>query len=282
MSPKAKSSDQTINRYLDEISKHPLLTAEEERELSRRVASGDAEALATLVTSNLRLVVAIVKAYSSPMRSLDDLISDGNVGLIRAAKRFDGSRGFRFSTYACHWIRQAVQHKHSHYSHQVYLPRNMFLMLSAMARRYKRLMAETADPEKAMKVIARERNMTLKHVRVLLGSLPSEASIDDRINPYSATMDFHDERIDFAEMTVNVISAKSVVSELLSVLSPQQRTVISLYYGLADGKPMNQADVAREMHLSRERIRVVYNLAMARMMRYHQRLQRDGMPKKKR
>lgn len=280
MSKKSGSGNRSLDVYIREIQRFPRLSPEEERDLSKRIKAGDSEAFSIMVTSNLRLVVSVVKKYVTTTRSLEDLIGDGNLGLVKAVQRFDGTKGFRFSTYAVRWIQQSVQQSQALHTHQVYMPRNKFLEINALVRMYHQLLAAKGDPIVAMAAIAKARGMNLKKLKRLMEQRPQETSIDEPVNPERQPAQLSSASDNLAETIVDAIAANAQVEELLSCLKVREREVIRMHFGLYDGKPMNFSEIGRKLGYSRERIRVVYNMAVHRIQRYIAR--RDhGLEKKK-
>ena len=248
-----------VRQYLSEIRRFPVLDQQQERELAMLCAAGDAEAIRKMVSSNLRLVVSIAREYAGRGVPLLDLIQEGSIGLIAAAKKFDYTRDTRFSTYATKWIRQRMGlclHEHS----------GVIRVPAYTAERLRRLTAETAafraeegrDPTAAE--LSERTGWTAEKVEELLSLAPEVTSLDipvgERGEDTIGTLLPGDEH---SEPQAELIrrELKELLDSLLAELSDRQRTVLRLRFGMDDGVSRSQAEVAKELDISRERVRQI-------------------------
>ena len=238
--------------YLDEIGGVARLTAEDERELGRRIAVGDDDAVRSLVEANLRLVVAVAKRYRREGMTLADLVQEGNIGLLQAAQKFDHRTGYRFSTYAVYWIRQAISKAMAAQAQAIRIPVNVQQELGRMARTQND--PEDASPEAAVSPTSTSHLKTLEMARRArqTASLDQSLSDDDE-------MVLGDLLVDTATPSPFDETATSLLNhrlhELLAVLPPRERTILGLRYGLVDGRTHTSAEVAQSLGLSSGLIR---------------------------
>src|SRR5262245_10278397 len=265
-----KSLNRAMRLYLKEISKIPLLTAEEEKELGRRVQQhGDREALQKLIESNLRFVIKIAKKYRKSGLPFLDLINEGNIGLMEAARRFDPERGVRFTSYAVWWIRQAILHFLSQAS-QVFRvsPKtaNILYRVATTLARKKSQDNETPSRED----LAKEIGVTLNELNASLEAAAGTLSLDHPIDDsgdlvLGDTLEQH--RIQSADIQTVNQHLKEQIGESLGSLSNMEEKVLRLRFGLDSDDPMTLKEIGDRMHLSRERIRQIEAQALGKLRR---------------
>ena len=257
----------SFDKYLQDIGKEELITAEEEVELARRIKQGDHNSLEKLIKANLRFVVSVAKQYQNQGLSLPDLINEGNLGLIKAAKRFDETRGFKFISYAVWWIRQSIIQAAAEQSRIVRLPLNQIGSLnkirkatSKLEQQYQRLPTthEIADlmdlPEykvdKAMKI-------STKYI-----------SVDAPINPDDDTKYLDIYMNEDSTATDSILMRESLHREIqrsLSTLTDKERDVINLYYGIGLNNGLTLEEIGEKFNLTRERVRQIKEKAIRRL-----------------
>jgi RNA polymerase primary sigma factor len=252
--------------YLREIRRIPLLTAAEEVELARRVARGDQAALDELVRRNLRFVVSIAKQYSSSGVPLEDLVNEGNMGLIRAAKRFDVDRGFRFISYAVWWVKQAILQHLGEQSRTVRLPLNKSAALSKVTRTSQRLGQELGR-EPTPDEIAKRLHLRAEDVEVVLNMPTKQFSIDDPME--GQDNDFHvdtlsDEGSQAPDELVADATRSEDVESALAVLNPREQDIVRRYFGLGH-EPHTLEEIGKVYQLTRERVRQIRDRAIWRL-----------------
>ncbi|HLI71988.1 MAG TPA: sigma-70 family RNA polymerase sigma factor [Ktedonobacteraceae bacterium] len=266
------AADDAVKQYLKEIGSYPLLTAEQELALAERVARGDSVARRKLIEANLRLVVSIAKRYSNQGLPLLDMIQEGNIGLMRAAQKFDYKRGFRFSTYATWWIRQAISRAIAEHSRTIHIPVHVVELIYKIKRIARRIYQEQgveALPEQ----LAAEVGLTKERVVELLNVSDQPISLDA---PMADDEQYH--LADTLEDTSMIAPADRVSHQVLrdnleqamAILNPRERTIIEMRYGLQDGHYHTLDEVSAEFKLTRERIRQIEVKAL-RKLRYPER-----------
>ena len=250
-----ETSEESISSYLREVRKIDLLTPEEEVELTKKVAEGDKRALDKLVNSNLRFVISVAKEYQGQGVPLVDLISEGNYGLIKAATKFDHTKGFRFISYAVWWVKQAILQSLSDDSRTVRLPVNITNQLSKIRREIAQFEQEN------------QRQPTDLDMDLSVLSHPKCGSLNDKINEDG------DEVIDlivdntFIRPDEDFYAENKLKSELkktLSVLNDRERDIINMYFGI-DGSPMTLEQIGDEYGLTKERIRQIKVKALRKL-----------------
>ncbi len=257
-----------LDKYLNDISKIEMLTADEEAELARRIREGDTEALERMTEANLRFVVSVAKQYQNQGLSLSDLINEGNVGLMKAAKRFDETRGFKFISYAVWWIRQSILQAIVEYSRMVRLPLNKVNSYSKVNEAYVSFTQEF-EREPSIEELADLLEMKPKEISNVLHSNGRHVSVDAPIggDEGSATMlDLmtlgNDESPDLSLMEE---SLKNEVLNGLSTLSPREVDVLRAYYGLDGHASLNLEEIGSLYGLTRERVRQIKERALRRL-----------------
>src|SRR5438067_1587634 len=264
--------DDSVKQYLKEIGSYSLLTAEQELLLAAQVACGDLRARQKLIEANLRLVVSIAKRYSNQGLPLLDLIQEGNIGLMRAAQKFDYKRGFRFSTYATWWIRQAISRAIAEHSRTIHIPVHVVEFIYKIKRIARRIYQEQgieALPEQ----IAAEVGLPKERIVELLSVSEQPVSLDA---PVADDEQYHlADALEDTSMTptVDEISQKALrdsIEQAMTILNPRERTIIEMRYGLQDGHHHTLDEVSAQFKLTRERIRQIEVKAL-RKLRYPER-----------
>lgn len=258
-----------LDKYLNDISKIDLLTADEEADLARRIREGDKQALERMTKANLRFVVSVAKQYQNQGLSLSDLINEGNVGLMKAAKRFDETKGFKFISYAVWWIRQSILQAIVEYARIVRLPLNKVgsynRVNEAVVSFVQEFEREPSDEElgdlldmKAKDVVKMKQSGS-RHLSfdAPVGGDDGDATMLDLLS-----FDAIEESPDFALMEE---SLKDEVNYGLSMLSPREVEVLSAYYGLTERKPMTLEEIGELYGLTRERVRQIKERAIRRL-----------------
>jgi RNA polymerase primary sigma factor len=251
--------DNAIRQYLGEIGRYPLLTAEQEMKIARRVAEGDIEAQRQLVEANLRLVVSIAKRYNNQGIFLLDLVQEGNLGLIRAAQKFDPGRGFRFSTYATWWIRQAISRAVAEHTRTIHIPVHVVELIYKIKRISRRLYQELGrDP--APEEIAQAARLTKERVVELQSMAETPISLDAPLiddEQYHLADTIEDTRATAPADVVTHQVLRDQISSALEELNARERQVIELRYGLHDGHCHTLEELSAYFKLTRERIRQI-------------------------
>ncbi len=238
-----------------------MLSPEEEKEVTKRVAEGDAQAREKLIRSNLRLVVSIAKQYVNKGLSFLDLIEEGNVGLIRAAEGFDPSTGFKFSTYATWWIKQAVRRALTDKAKTIRVPSYMLEKISRLKTASTDLLDKLERPP-SLSEIAKEMDITAKKVEAIEQTIRSTGSLDtagvtgsDLIWALSSILP--DTKTPLPEDELEETYEREALGKLLEIIDKREALVIKLRYGLADGEPKTLEEIGKLLHLSRERVRQI-------------------------
>jgi RNA polymerase primary sigma factor len=259
-----------LKHYLEEIAKFPQLTEEEERKLGERIRRGDAEALQTLIKSHLKFVVSYVKKYRGMGLSLLDLINEGNIGLIEAAKRFDPGRQVRFISYAVWWIRQAIIHALTRSSRIFNIPQKLSDQISQMKRRAAELKVELGrDPTR--QEIAAVMNIGEVDVEDLEILAEKSLSLSDTFNDGDLQVEdrISDPAAPSVEDRIIKASAQQQIREILAELDDKEALVLKLRFGLDDDRPRTLQEIGGQMNLTRERIRQIEQKAMRKLSRSH-------------
>ena len=263
----AESTTDALQLFLNEMGKYKLLTAEEEVELAKRIERGDKEAKDLMVNSNLRLVVSIAKKYQGHGLSLLDLIQEGIIGLIRAVEKFDWRRGFKFSTYATWWIRQAVQRGVANKAREIRIPVHIVDRERKIARVERELMAKLGRaPEE--EEIAKAVKLPLKKVREVREAARAVTSLDRPVGEEGEISLGDLVAGDDAgpEETLHVSLEEEMLRRAVAALPDRQQEVVKLRYGLnGDGNPKSLDEIGRQMGLTRERVRQLEAEALERL-----------------
>lgn len=256
-----------IKKYLKEIGKTPLLTFEEEIELAKRYEKGDDVAKDKLIKANLRLVVSIAKKYLGRRLSFLDLIQEGNKGLIRGVEKYDWRRGFKFSTYATWWIRQAITRAIADQSRTIRIPVHMVDQINRFYKTQRRLVQKLGR-EPAVKEIAKEMELTLEEVENLMKISQQPKSLSTPVgDDKEATLEqfVADQSQPTLYDKVSRELLKDALQKVLDTLSPRERKVLIMRFGLEDGKPKTLEEVGKEFKVTRERIRQIEAKAIRKL-----------------
>lgn len=268
MDPRDFFDSRSIKHYLEDISKFPALTEEEEKKLGEKIRQGDAEALQALVRSNLKFVVSYVKKYRGMGLSLLDLIDEGNVGLIEAAKRFDPSRGVRFVSYAVWWIRQAILHALTQSARITRIPQKLADQISQMKRKTAELkVALGRDP--AREEIAAAMGVSETDVEDLEILAERNLSLSDKVNDDDLEVEDRLSDPDSPSVEYQIIKAsiQQQIRDILSELDEKEALVLKLRFGLDDDRPRTLQEIGDQLNLTRERIRQIEQKAMRKLSR---------------
>jgi len=257
----------SLDQYLREISAYPLLTREEEAELARRIRQGDEEALDKLVRSNLRFVVSVAKKYQNQGVALGDLINEGNLGLIRAARKFDETKGIKFISYAVWWIRQAILQALAEQSRIVRVPLNRAGALHRIGRRSSVLLQELGR-EPTIEEIADELELSHEEVQRTLAISQGHLSLDAPITPGedNRLLDYLPDQFSPGpddELYDRALS--STIEEALGTLKEREARILRLYFGLDGQEPMTLEEIGSLLGITRERVRQIKEKALARL-----------------
>jgi RNA polymerase primary sigma factor len=258
---------QSLDKYLQEIGKVDLITAEMEVDLAKRIRQGDQMALEKLTKANLRFVVSVAKQYQNNGLSLGDLINEGNVGLVKAAMRFDETRGFKFISYAVWWIRQSILQALAEQSRVVRLPLNRVGLLNKISRTAS-LLEQQLQREPSPEEIAQQAEVTLEEVEATLQVAGRQVSVDAPFahgeeNSLLDTLESNS--VDTPDSLLMIDSLKREVSRALATLTVREAEVISYYYGLNESKPMTLEEIGTKFGLTRERVRQIKEKATRRL-----------------
>lgn len=265
-----------LDKYLNDIGKIPMITGEEEAELARRIREGDQEALDKLTRANLRFVVSVSKQYQNQGLSLSDLINEGNVGLMKAAKRFDETKGFKFISYAVWWIRQSILQAIVEHSRIVRMPLNKMGSFNKINEAYLSFVQEF-EREPTDEELAEILEIPTKEVTNMLRGSQRHVSFDA---PLSANEEGDASLLDVfmpedaggePDMELMAQSLKDEVAQGLSILSPREVEVISSYYGLNGYKPLTLEEIGELYGLTRERVRQIKERAIRRLRKSYNR-----------
>jgi len=262
------SSNRSLDVYLHEINKTPLLKREEEQALARKIRTGSQEALDQLVKANLRFVVSIAKQYANQGLSLEDLINEGNLGLIKAAHRFDEKRGYKFISYAVWWIRQAMLQALAEHSRIVRLPLNRAGTLYRIGKTSRQLDQQLGRKPTAQE-IAEKLGLGVKEVEDTMKIANTHVSLDD---PYSNDKDDNalvDYLTDEHQIPPDEGTYSNALTEdmerALNTLTDREKLILTLYFGLNGEDPLTLEDIGKKMKLTRERIRQIKEKAIQRL-----------------
>ncbi|MCS6968934.1 MAG: RNA polymerase sigma factor RpoD/SigA [Cytophagales bacterium] len=258
---------QSLDKYLQEIGKVELLDPEEEVELARRIKQNDAQALERLTKANLRFVVSVAKQYQNQGLSLGDLINEGNLGLIKAAQRFDETRGFKFISYAVWWIRQSILQALAEHARIVRLPLNRVGSLNKIAKTFSEL-EQKFEREPSPEEIAEVMDMPLEEITETIKVSGRHVSVDaplkqDEENTLLDVIDSGEsQRPDVSLMND---SLRKEVQRALSTLTPREADIITLYFGLNGENALTLEEIGEKFDLTRERVRQIKEKAIRRL-----------------
>ena len=261
--PDQKGLD-VIKYYLKEIRERPLLTFEQEQRLARRIAKGDQEARTLMIESNLRLVVAFGKRYINRGLPFADIIAEGNIGLIRAVEKFNYKLGYRFSTYASWWIRQAIERAIVNQAGIIRLPVHVAEALSVYVRTV-RAMKQELKREPWIDEVAKRMRISIEKARGLtqisrdVHSLDTLAGDDE---DHSLFNYLEDASVPSPAIGSDLVSRRKIIAERLEALTPNERKVLQMRFGLINDEPVTLDTIGKELGITRERVRQIANKAL--------------------
>ena len=265
--PDGVSIEDPVRMYLKEIGKVPLLSAEEEIELAKRMEEGDEEAKKRLAEANLRLVVSIAKRYVGRGMLFLDLIQEGNLGLIKAVEKFDYRKGYKFSTYATWWIRQAITRAIADQARTIRIPVHMVETINKLIRVSRQLLQELGR-EPTPEEIAKEMNMPVDRVREILKISQEPVSLE---TPIGEEEDSHlgdfiqDDNVPVPADAAAFTLLREQLGEVLDTLTEREQKVLKLRFGLEDGRARTLEEVGKEFNVTRERIRQIEAKALRKL-----------------
>nr|WP_227767473.1 RNA polymerase sigma factor RpoD [Zhaonella formicivorans] len=265
--PEGVGIDDPVRMYLKEIGRVPLLTAEEEIELAKRMEQGDEEARRRLAEANLRLVVSIAKRYVGRGMLFLDLIQEGNLGLIKAVEKFDYTKGYKFSTYATWWIRQAITRAIADQARTIRIPVHMVETINKLIRVQRQLLQELGR-EPTPEETAKEMDISVERVREILKIAQEPVSLE---TPIGEEEDSHlgdfieDEDAPAPAEAASFMLLKEQLEEVLDTLTPREEKVLRLRFGLDDGRSRTLEEVGQEFGVTRERIRQIEAKALRKL-----------------
>jgi len=257
----------SLEKYLQDISKIDLITAQEEVELAQRIRKGDQRALEKLTNANLRFVVSVAKQYQNQGLTLPDLINEGNVGLVKAAKRFDETRGFKFISYAVWWIRQSILQALAEQSRVVRLPLNKIGSINKIKKTFSYLEQAHERPPSAEE-IAKELEMTISEVKQSMQNSGRHISMDaplkegEDLSLYDVVRSGESPNPDqgLVQQSLN-----TEIVRVLDTLSPREADVVKLYYGIGENAAMTLTEIGETFDLTRERVRQIREKAIRKL-----------------
>lgn len=265
--PEGIGLDDPVRMYLKEIGKVPLLTAEEEIELAKRMELGDEEAKKRLSEANLRLVVSIAKRYVGRGMLFLDLIQEGNLGLIKAVDKFDYKMGYKFSTYATWWIRQAITRAIADQARTIRIPVHMVETINKLMRVSRQLVQELGR-EPSAEEIAQRMEMPVERVREIIKIAQEPVSLE---TPIGEEEDSHlgdfiqDDNVPVPADAATYTMLKEQIVDVLTTLTEREQRVLRLRFGLDDGRPRTLEEVGKEFNVTRERIRQIEAKALRKL-----------------
>ncbi|OQD42866.1 sigma-70 family RNA polymerase sigma factor [Croceivirga radicis] len=257
----------SLDKYLQDISKIDLITAQEEVELAQRIKAGDQVALEKLTNANLRFVVSVAKQYQNQGLKLPDLINEGNVGLVKAAKRFDETRGFKFISYAVWWIRQSILQALAEQSRVVRLPLNKIGSINKIKKTFSYLEQAHERPP-SPEEIAKELDMTVSEVKQSLKNTGRHVSMDAPLKEGETSNLYDVMRSGESPKPDKSLLHESLYTEInraLETLSPREADVVRLYYGIGENPSMTLEEIGSTFDLTRERVRQIREKAIRKL-----------------
>ena len=267
-------TDNYVNDYLKQIGKIPLLSAEEEFEIGKKVLEGDQNAQQVLIKSNLRLVVSVAKKYSNIGINFEDLLQEGNLGLIKAVDKYDITKGFKFSTYATWWIRQAITRAISDYSRIIRVPVHANEKINAMKKFEKKFNSEHGR-NPSYKEISEALGYTEEKIKEYKKAVQEVLSLDSPIGVEkdldSTLMDFLADDTNVEELTIKTMSYEKLQEIIETKLTERESKVIILRFGLVDGRQWTLEEVGEVFQITRERIRQIEAKALRKLRIYAKR-----------
>ncbi len=265
--PEGIGTEDPVRMYLKEIGKVPLLTPDEEIELAKRMELGDEEAKKTLAEANLRLVVSIAKRYVGRGMQFLDLIQEGNLGLIKAVEKFDYRKGYKFSTYATWWIRQAITRAIADQARTIRIPVHMVETINRLVRTQRQLL-QSLGREPSPEEIAKEMDLPVDRVREIMKISQDPVSLE---TPIGEEEDSHlgdfiqDDHVEVPVDAATFTLLHEQLMEVLETLTDREQKVLRLRFGLDDGRPRTLEEVGKEFNVTRERIRQIEAKALRKL-----------------
>ena len=257
----------TLDKYLSDIARESLLTTDEEVELAQRIKAGDQAALDKLVRANLRFVVSVAKQYQNQGLGLQDLINEGNLGLVKAAQRFDETRGFKFISYAVWWIRQSILQAVAEQARVIRLPMNQVGAL-AKVKKAGSLLEQKLERRPTIKEIADELDMSEDKVNQLMSlnsrTVSTDAPIDDEDDTNFLDVYVPEDEVQ-TDSVVEQESTSKAIRRSLDLLNEKERTILCLYFGLGTSREYSLEEIAMKLGISRERTRQIRDRALKRL-----------------
>lgn len=257
----------SLDKYLNDISREPLLTSDEEVELAIKVKDGDQQAIEKLIKSNLRFVVSVAKQYQNQGLSLNDLINEGNLGLIKAVKRFDVTKGFKFISYAVWWIRQSILQALAENSRIIRLPLNRVGTLSKVSKAYSSLEQEF-EREPSSDEIAELLNINVEEIKETFRINQKKISLDDPIKDDNSYIEiFSNENSPPPDKELIKESLHKEIETAIKILNIREQEVLRLYFGIDCDQPHTLEEIGDKFNLTRERVRQIKEKALRRLRR---------------
>jgi RNA polymerase primary sigma factor len=263
--------DRSLEQYLSEIGKYKLIKPEEEAQLAVKIREGDIEAQRKMIEANLKFVVSVAKLYQNQGLSLGDLINEGNLGLIKASKLFDETRGFKFISYAVWWIKQSIMSAIADQSRVVRLPLNRVGDLTKLKKAYRKLEGEF-ERKPTVEELSELLNLSVEDVSFTLQKLNRELSFDAPVDPNpdsesdSSLLDtIPDNKMDTPDNKLNKESLKKDIDETLSILDEREKKIVSMSLGLGRARGATLGEIGEKFNLTRERIRQIKDKALRKL-----------------
>jgi RNA polymerase primary sigma factor len=266
-----ETTTDALQLFLREAGRHPLLTAAQEVELSKRIERGDMQAKQRMIQSNLRLVVSIAKNYRNQGLPFLDLIQEGTLGLIRAVEKFDWRRGYKFSTYATWWIRQAVARALADKARTIRMPVHIVERLQKL-NKAERMLWTQLGREPTLEEIAEEASLPIEQAKEVKAAAHASTSLDQPVGDQDDAVfgDFVAGDGPTPDEQVEVLLRSQALARALAALSERERKVLILRYGLDNSEPKTLEDIGRRLDLTRERVRQIEGQALKRLARLHE------------
>jgi RNA polymerase primary sigma factor len=266
-----ETTTDALQLFLREAGRHPLLTAAQEVELSKRIERGDMQAKQRMIQSNLRLVVSIAKNYRNQGLPFLDLIQEGTLGLIRAVEKFDWRRGYKFSTYATWWIRQAVARALADKARTIRMPVHIVERLQKL-NKAERMLWTQLGREPTLEEVAEEASLPIEQAKEVKAAAHASTSLDQPVGDQDDAVfgDFVAGDGPSPDEQVEVLLRSQALARALSALSERERRVLILRYGLDNSDPKTLEEIGRRLDLTRERVRQIEGQALKRLARLHE------------
>lgn len=251
-------SDLSFEKYLTDISKYEMVSVEEEVKLARRIREGDEKALEKLVRANLRFVVSVAKQYQNQGLPIADLVSEGNTGLIKAAKKFDERRGFKFISYAVWWIRQSILESLSEKSRVIRIPLNQIGVLSKINKVYSKLEQDLERPPTEEEIAAQldySEEKIIENIRSTRNSVSLDAPLGNESENFNMLDLLTDELSPGTDQSTILDSLRTDIERSLDTLDPKSRDILKMYFGIGYSHPKSLDEIGIKYNLTRERVR---------------------------